>query len=114
MHNDFFSIINKPWLLLDSEELKIYSIYIFILGFVGGIFEDLIGPLAGLILNLILVMYSLAYSFVCLSLEVRRLHDVNKSGWYLLMELIPLVGWIFVLIAFCSNSVEPNKYGKQI
>ena len=37
MHNDFFSIINKPWLLLDSEELKIYSIYIFILGFVGGI-----------------------------------------------------------------------------
>ena len=37
MHKDFFSIINKPWLLLDSEELKIYSIYIFILGFVGGI-----------------------------------------------------------------------------
>ena len=37
MHNDFFSIINKPWWLLDSEELKIYSIYIFILGFVGGI-----------------------------------------------------------------------------
>ena len=32
-----FSIINKPWLLLDSEELKIYSIVIFILCFVGGI-----------------------------------------------------------------------------
>lgn len=37
MNNTFFSIINKPWLLLDSEELKIYSIIIFILCFVGGI-----------------------------------------------------------------------------
>ena len=37
MNNTFFSIINKPWLLLDSEELKIYSIVIFILCFVGGI-----------------------------------------------------------------------------
>lgn len=47
-----------------------------------------------------------------LAIAVRRMHDVNKSGWYLLMSLIPLIGWIFVIVALCSASVvENNKYG---
>ncbi|MBQ9148957.1 MAG: DUF805 domain-containing protein [Oscillospiraceae bacterium] len=47
-----------------------------------------------------------------LAVSARRLHDVGKSGWYYLMGLIPLVGWIFVLIAWCKDS-EPgdNQYG---
>lgn len=82
----------------------------FIIGFVLGFVDGLLG---------ITVMTTIAtiYSFVCiipsLALEVRRMHDVNKSGWYLLMSFIPLVGWIFVLVAYCTASVEPNKYGQN-
>lgn len=42
MTNNFFSIINKSWWLLDSEELKIYSIVVFILTFIGGIIASIL------------------------------------------------------------------------
>ena len=45
-------------------------------------------------------------------LAVRRLHDINKSGWYLLLALIPIVGAIVLIVWFCKES-EPqaNQYG---
>ncbi|MDE6437880.1 MAG: DUF805 domain-containing protein [Muribaculaceae bacterium] len=47
-----------------------------------------------------------------LSLDVRRLHDINKSGWYILLVLIPIVGLIILLVWFCKESeMQPNKYG---
>ena len=43
------------------------------------------------------------------------MHDVNKSGWYLLMSLIPIVGWIIVLVQECSPSVDVNNnYGTKL
>ncbi len=47
-----------------------------------------------------------------LAVEIRRLHDIGKSGWYLLFNLIPLVGAIILIVWFCKDS-EPgdNMYG---
>jgi uncharacterized membrane protein YhaH (DUF805 family) len=47
-----------------------------------------------------------------LAVAVRRLHDVGKSGWMLLIGLIPLVGaiWLFVLMVTDSDPGE-NQYG---
>lgn len=57
-------------------------------------------------------LYSLAVLIPSIAVSVRRMHDANKSGWYLLMDLIPLVGWIFVLIALTKDSVPgTNRYG---
>ncbi len=43
---------------------------------------------------------------------VRRLHDIGKSGWYLLVVLIPIIGffWLLVLLLTDSNHGE-NEYG---
>ena len=47
-----------------------------------------------------------------LAVVVRRLHDVGKSGWYYLIILIPLVGFIWILILLCTDGVkEENKWG---
>lgn len=43
-----------------------------------------------------------------LSVNVRRLHDVGKSGWYLFMGLIPYVGAIILLIEYLTPS-KPNS-----
>lgn len=60
-------------------------------------------------------IYALILLIPCLAQAVRRMHDVNKSGWYLLMDIIPIIGWILVLVAMCSPSVtEDNKYGVQL
>lgn len=42
-----------------------------------------------------------------LAAGVRRLHDIDRSGWWLLIVLIPLIGWI-VLIFF---NVQPSQQG---
>lgn len=47
-----------------------------------------------------------------LSVLWRRLHDVNKSGGYAFMVLIPFIGWIFVLIALVKEGdLHENRFG---
>ena len=49
-----------------------------------------------------------------LAIGARRLHDIGKSGWNLLLGLIPLVGWIILIIWFCQDGqVGPNEYGED-
>ena len=64
------------------------------------------GPLYGL--------YTLAVLIPGLAVAVRRLHDVGKSGWMILIALIPLIGaiWLLVLTLTDSNPGE-NQYGKN-
>ncbi len=57
-------------------------------------------------------LYELAVIIPLLSLSIRRLHDISKSGWYWFIGCIPLVGWIIMLIWFCTDSTPgPNQYG---
>ena len=62
------------------------------------------GPLYGL--------YALAMLIPGLAVAVRRLHDVGKSGWMILVALIPLIGgiWLLVLMVTGGESKE-NEYG---
>ena len=67
------------------------------------------------IYDIFAAIYALILLIPCLAQAVRRMHDVNKSGWYLLMDIIPIIGLILVLVAMCSPSVtEDNKYGVQL
>ena len=57
-------------------------------------------------------LYSLSVIVPGLALVSRRLHDVGKSGWMILIALIPLVGAIWLLVLFCTDSnIGPNQYG---
>ena len=54
----------------------------------------------------------LAHFLPALSLVVRRLHDVGKSGWFYLIILIPLIGIIWLLILYCTEGQkQDNKWG---
>ena len=59
-------------------------------------------------------LYILAVIVPHLAVTVRRLHDVGKSGWMLLIALIPIIGaiWLLVLLVKDSNP-EENKYGSN-
>jgi uncharacterized membrane protein YhaH (DUF805 family) len=47
-----------------------------------------------------------------LAVSVRRLHDVNRSGWWLLILFVPLVGYIVLLVWFCQKGeAVANLYG---
>ncbi len=66
----------------------------------------LLGPLAVLVFILFL--------FPSLSFAVRRLHDRGKSGAYLLLNFLPIIGTLIVLIELASSGeAGPNQYGQQ-
>lgn len=49
-----------------------------------------------------------------LAAAVRRLHDIGKSGWYLLLSFIPLVGSIWILVLLCKDGDSgTNEYGSD-
>ena len=54
--------------------------------------------------NLLSTIFSLATFIPLLALEVRRLHDIGKSGWWILIDLIPLVGAIILIVWCCQPS----------
>lgn len=57
-------------------------------------------------------LYSLAVLLPSLAVGVRRLHDTGRSGWWLLISLIPLVGAIILIVFMCQDSQEnDNQYG---
>lgn len=60
------------------------------------------------------VLASLALLVPSLAVGVRRMHDTGRSGWYLLISLIPLVGTI-ILIVWLATEGEPgaNQYGES-
>lgn len=62
--------------------------------------------------SVIILLYSLAVIMPALGVCVRRLHDTGKSGWFMLLGLIPLAGDIVLLVFFCQDSqLGVNKYG---
>ena len=67
---------------------------------------------ASTVFTVIALIYSLAILVPSLAVGVRRLHDTDHSGWWLLIALVPLVG-IIVLLVFWATASQPgaNKYG---
>lgn len=57
-------------------------------------------------------IYGLAVLIPSLAVAVRRLHDIDKSGWWLLVVVIPLLGALFLLYWFCiDGEYRTNTYG---
>jgi uncharacterized membrane protein YhaH (DUF805 family) len=58
------------------------------------------------------VIYGLAVLLPSIAVGVRRLHDTGKSGWFILMGLIPFVGFIILIVFYVQASDSPNQYGQ--
>ena len=59
-------------------------------------------------------IYSLIIFLPGLGLAIRRLHDIGKSGWYILIVLIPIVGVFILLYFYCLYSEnKSNEYGES-
>ena len=62
--------------------------------------------------GLLYFVYALGIILPSIAVAVRRLHDVGKSGWYLLVAFIPLVGPIWLLVLLATDSqIGSNEYG---
>ena len=63
--------------------------------------------------NMIAALLALALLVPSVAVAARRLHDIGKSGWLLLLWIIPLIGWLIVLYWHVQPSAEgKNEYGE--
>jgi uncharacterized membrane protein YhaH (DUF805 family) len=63
-------------------------------------------------IQIISSLFSLAVLIPGIAIAVRRLHDLDRSGWWILLWFIPIVGWIILLIWFCTKGTDgPNRFG---
>ncbi len=76
-----------------------------IISFLIAIVESIIGT------SFLSAVYGLILFVPTISIAARRLHDTGRSGWWQLIGLIPIVGWIILIIFFVQDSHPENEYG---
>lgn len=74
--------------------------------FVVNLLLDVIG------LRLIGLIFSLATIVPSIAVAVRRMHDIDKTGWLLLIGFVPILGWIVVIYWLVQPTGGPNQYGE--
>ncbi|MFM7120975.1 MAG: DUF805 domain-containing protein, partial [Gammaproteobacteria bacterium] len=88
----------------------------FAISFVSGFSMGMSGgetALSGL-LYIAQLLFVLATLLPGLAVSVRRLHDTGRSGWFLLLSLIPLVGAIILIVFFAQAGLSgSNPYGED-
>jgi uncharacterized membrane protein YhaH (DUF805 family) len=94
------------------KEYWMFTLINILIFIVLGVVESMGGMTNSMGLGVLSGLYSLAVLAPSLAVTVRRLHDTDRSGWWLLIGLIPLIGAI-VLLVFMILDSEPgeNRHG---
>jgi uncharacterized membrane protein YhaH (DUF805 family) len=61
--------------------------------------------------GLVQTIAALALLVPGIAVAVRRLHDTGRSGWWVLIGLIPIIGWIVLIVFLVQDSHSDNQYG---
>ena len=110
---DICSIIHYKTRSLRNEYFYWYLASVlasFIIAIIVGFIMEFLSILGEIILSIFIIFIF----FVSLPLGIRRLHDIGKNAWFILIGLIPIVGLIILLVFFCKDShKEKNKWGES-
>ena len=90
--------------------------YFHLFGFIIGLVLQLLsgGDAATGGASTLVLIYSAAMWFLYLSVSIRRLHDIDKSGWWYLLVLIPIIGGLILLWWYAQPGTSgTNKYGNN-
>ena len=71
------------------------------------------GAVGDSIADTVSTVWAVAILLPSLGLIWRRMHDIGKSGLHNLWVLIPLIGWIIVLVMYCTGSDADNRFGPR-
>ena len=89
------------------QEFWMFALFNFLASVALAIVDGILGTNGGLG-----AIYSLAALIPGLAVSARRLHDTDHSGWWILINLIPMIGCIIYLVFLCSDSKPgENRFG---
>jgi len=78
-----------------------------VLGFTDGVLRKIIG------FGMFGLVYGLAVLVPGIAVSIRRLHDTDRSGWWLLLAFVPLVGLVLLWFMAQDSDAGTNRYGQN-
>jgi uncharacterized membrane protein YhaH (DUF805 family) len=94
------------------SEYWFFFLFNFLISLGISIVVGVLSSAAGVDLSFLSFVYALAVLIPSIAVAVRRLHDTDRSGWWILISLIPCVGTIILLVFLVQDSTPgPNRFG---
>ena len=89
-----------------------FALFAVLLGIVASIIDGILGTVTANGIGLISSIASLALIIPSIAVAVRRLHDTDRSGWFYLLNFIPIIGWIVLIVFFIQQGTNGrNRFG---
>lgn len=97
------------------KEYWMFFLFHLIVTIVAAVLDNLLGiAIDGIGYGALYFLYAFGTFVPGLAVSVRRLHDIGKSGWMMLVGLIPIIGSIWLIVLMCSEGTQgENEYGKN-
>jgi len=113
--NWYFQVLKK-YVVFDGRarrrEYWYFVLFNIIIAFVLGIIDGFVGFATDGGLGVLSGIYTLAILLPGIGVSIRRLHDTGRSGWWLFINLVPLIGGLIVLLFMVGDSQKgTNQYG---
>ena len=114
--NWYIAVLKKYAVFSGRAQRKEYWMFVLfniIFSILCGVIDGVLGtfdPKVGI--GVVGGIYALAVLLPSIAVGVRRLHDTSRSGWWLLIAFLPIIGPLVLIIFFVRDSVEgDNDYG---
>lgn len=109
---NFAEVLTKSFLLSYEGRLNRQRYWAFFLVYIAGIIvAAIVDWMMGTAIVEVLFVLAALYPSICVT--IKRWHDRNKSGWWILIGLVPVIGgiWSFVECGCLEGTQGPNTYG---
>ncbi|MCD0168786.1 DUF805 domain-containing protein [Deinococcus sp. 23YEL01] len=117
--NEFTEVITKKYGQVSGRarrrEYWMYTLIYVLIASILIVIEEALGLTVGDELSHVGVLsnlFALAMFSPSLGVTIRRLHDTGRSGWWMLISIVPVIGWIAIIVFLVSDSAQgSNKWG---
>lgn len=107
---EWYKVVLRKYAVFDGRARRKEFWFFTLINFLAYIVLEVVDNILGL--YILAAAYSLAIFIPNIAVSVRRLHDTGRSGWWLLIGLIPIIGAIVLIIFWIQDSqVGNNQYG---
>jgi len=109
----FKRVVAESYAKFDGRSGRAEFWWFFLANLIVGVVLSLLGQ-ASTFFYIIYVIYGLALIIPSIAVGIRRLHDINRTGWWILIALVPLVGLIVLLVFYATAGDRgTNQYGPE-
>jgi uncharacterized membrane protein YhaH (DUF805 family) len=82
-----------------KSEFWWWVLFVFLATFAANVLSEKLG-----------ILFSIGTLLPYIAVTARRLHDTNRSGWWQLIGLIPVIGWIIMIVWCVQDSASQSEY----